>query len=329
MVVNVDLLFDFLQDIGAEPKDLGKVIECRTVCHSGDSHKLYYYKDSSSFYCYTNCGSISVYNFLSEMNCGNINEIITTNKTINKNIGFSIDPIEIPDYSLNINNNLPKLEEKKYDMGKYYNMYYSGWIEEFITPNSMNEFNIKYDLSKNRIIMPHYDKDNRLIGVRCRELDKEKKDIKYHPIFGYEFETSKNLYGINKINDTDPIIIVEAEKSVLQLNSYGYNNGLAILGSFISEEQISLINSIDSIGEIVIALDKEYEEIYDNKFLLQQKKIRKKFFDKLKKFGRTISVIVDRNNLLEEKDSPTDKGKEVFNKLFRDRVVLFDEQEVI
>ena len=33
---------------------------CDTFCHCGTSHKLYYYKSSKSFYCYTECGSLDI-----------------------------------------------------------------------------------------------------------------------------------------------------------------------------------------------------------------------------------------------------------------------------
>ena len=40
-----------------------------TICHNSNSHKLYYYKNSGNFQCYTACGMIgNVFNFLIHIN---------------------------------------------------------------------------------------------------------------------------------------------------------------------------------------------------------------------------------------------------------------------
>ena len=71
-------------------------------------------------------------------------------------------------------------------------------------------------------------------------------------------------------------------------------------------------------NEIVVALDKEYEDWRDSK----AKKYREKLEKLCKKYKNqaTFSYIWDYDNLLEEKDSPFDKGKEVFEELYRNRV---------
>ena len=47
---------DFLAELGAEPIQQGEVILNKTICHCGESHKLYYYSNSKLFKCYTDCG---------------------------------------------------------------------------------------------------------------------------------------------------------------------------------------------------------------------------------------------------------------------------------
>ena len=32
-----------------------------TICHNGSSNKLYYYKESKTFYCYSHCGNMSLF----------------------------------------------------------------------------------------------------------------------------------------------------------------------------------------------------------------------------------------------------------------------------
>ena len=57
-------IWTLLEDLEGSPIDRGNIIESRTVCHHGDSHKLYYYKDTNSFYCYTGCGSLSIFDLV-------------------------------------------------------------------------------------------------------------------------------------------------------------------------------------------------------------------------------------------------------------------------
>ena len=49
-------------------EDKGSYLVMPTVCHNSDadeaSWKLYYYKDSHLFYCYTEDGAMSVFKFL-------------------------------------------------------------------------------------------------------------------------------------------------------------------------------------------------------------------------------------------------------------------------
>ena len=54
------------------------------------------------------------------------------------------------------------------------------------------------------------------------------------------------------------------------------------------------------------------------------------YFEKLKKICKmlnsyvTVNIIIDYDNLLEMKDSPLDKGKQVFETLYRNRVTIDD-----
>lgn len=54
-------VFRLLERLGAEPIDKGDFILCKTICHNPDpkdaSYKLYYYKNSHIFYCYTEDGA--------------------------------------------------------------------------------------------------------------------------------------------------------------------------------------------------------------------------------------------------------------------------------
>ena len=86
----------------------------------------------------------------------------------------------------------------------------------------MDKFKIIFSIGQNKIIIPHFDINGRLIGIRGRAL--EKKEIeecgKYRPVqIGktlYTHPLQFNLYGIfehkNGIQRRKSAIIAEAEK---------------------------------------------------------------------------------------------------------------------
>ena len=45
-----------LSNLGGEPYRQEGIIISRTICHSGSSHKLYYYENTHLFRCFTDCG---------------------------------------------------------------------------------------------------------------------------------------------------------------------------------------------------------------------------------------------------------------------------------
>lgn len=53
--LTIEQITDLLMTLGADPIVKGELIMCRTICHGGDSHKLYYYDNTKLFRCYTEC----------------------------------------------------------------------------------------------------------------------------------------------------------------------------------------------------------------------------------------------------------------------------------
>ena len=54
--LTLDQIEEVLNEFDAEPELRGEIIVSKTVCHCGQSHKLYYYPNTSLFRCYTDCG---------------------------------------------------------------------------------------------------------------------------------------------------------------------------------------------------------------------------------------------------------------------------------
>lgn len=112
------------------------------------------------------------------------------------------------------------------------------------------------------------------------------------------------------------------EKSCLKYVSYfGIDNDISVAccGSAISFVQIKLLLEAGAT-EIIIGFDKQFQEKGDIEFkhlIKNLKNIHRKYSS-----YATISFLFDKWNLLGYKDSPVDKGPEVFQQLYKQRVFL-------
>ena len=205
-------------------------------------------------------------------------------------------------------------------------------MRDGIHKDVMDKFNIKFSLGQNKIIIPHYDIHGRLVGIRGRTIDKEEAEVfgKYRPVqvgnILYAHPLQFNLYGIYEhqegIKCRKSAIIAEAEKSVLLDDGYyeDLSNTVACCGLSFNKYHINLLAKQLGVNEITIAFDKEYDDWRSDKAKLYRARIEKECrkYSSLVKF----TLIWDYDNLLEEKDSPFDKGKEVFEELYRNRVKI-------
>ena len=53
--LTIDQVYDLLISLNADPILHTDYIMCRTICHGGNSKKLYYYDNTKLFRCYTEC----------------------------------------------------------------------------------------------------------------------------------------------------------------------------------------------------------------------------------------------------------------------------------
>ena len=209
------------------------------------------------------------------------------------------------------------------------------WSFEGITREAMCYYGIKYCPNRNAYIIPHrYWSTGELIGVRGRYLNQSDIDagMKYAPI-QVEGKFLKHPLGMNffglyesmdAIKSYKKAMIVESEKSVLQNHVFFEENNFAIAtcGSNITDTQINILLSL-GIEECILAIDKEYT---DPNSVVGQAYLAKLISKvaKLKPYMR-CSIVFDRQNLLNLKDSPTDRGKETLLKLLDDKITVTDE----
>lgn len=322
-----------------------------TCCHNlvGGSPKLYYYSNTHLFHCFTDCNSsfdifdliikmekirgreigkieaikkagldIPEYEFDSlaeESLLGDISHLVEINKTNIYDVDDSnLEPLDISFLDNRFSFDLAALKT---------------WVDEGISLNTMLKYRITYDPIDNCIIIPQFEDKGKVVGVRGRYLDIDAKD-KYKPIvFNGKLlahPLSKTLYGYyhnrSAIAQTKTAIIFESEKSVLKMDTiYDRNNiSVAVCGQNITREQIQLLINI-GVSNVVLAFDADYRN-YDE-FGVVYEKYRQIGLPLTTYFNVTIVVDDDMNNrLLGYKDSPIDRGAEVFNKLMRKRKVL-------
>lgn len=336
----------------ADPVRKGDLLISRTICHNGDSHKLYYYENTHLFRCFTECSDIF-----------DIFELIIKIKQ-QENIEFSLGKAvsfvakffnieqynQIEEYKENElddwkiinkykNNSKEKEEEKIVELKIYDNKILkylpkpriTPWEKEGITKEVINYCEICFNPVSESIVIPHYDIDNNLIGIRERTLIKENEvNGKYKPaILNYKMYNHPlgfSLYGLNwskdNIKKIKKVIVFEGEKSVLLYQSYfGIKNNIsvAVCGSSITKHQIKLLKECMA-EEICIAFDKQFKEIGDDEWkgwTKKLKEIHKKYGNEIK-----ISFLFDKWNMLDYKMSPIDNGLEIFMELFKRRVSL-------
>lgn len=328
---------------GLEYQEAGGTYVLPTYCHNPDgtgSKKLFVYfnEDSVVLHCYTSCGTLTLEKFIENyQGCGYseakrlIDEILDRESVDGFDSLYKEEALENPfgvkkkkTFKINevVDNSV---------LNSFYPFAYGGWVEEGISPKTQRKYNIRFDIEHNAIIIPQLNEDGQLVGIRRRALNEAdiERDGKYKPIFAegkwFNADTSTIMYGLfeNKenIKRSKKVIVFEAEKSVMQLDSFynGTSPAVALYGSNMSDYQAGLLRQLGA-EELIVALDKEYQ---DERSYQTYLKVLVKKFKKFQSFF-TVSFVLDNldSSLLGYKDSPSDHGKETFEKLLRRRKIL-------
>jgi len=369
--LTIEQVFDLVSDLGGEPVMNTGFFVSETICHNhpGDgSHKLYYYDNTKLFRCYTECEPPTFDIFQLVCKVKNISKefkiryneegqeeyrewvLYDAIQFVAIYFGFEAENekffqkhIELQDWEIfkkYEENNLSKqrqiIDLHIYDDGKKIlknlpRPRLKDWEDEDISPEVAAAASICYDPKMNGIVIPHYDINNHLIGIRERTLIKEQEQYgKYKPAIlngkMYNHPLGFNLYNINNskrhVQEFKRCFVFESEKSCLKYASYfGLDNDIsvAICGSSLNNYQVSLLLSL-GVKEMVIALDKQYQKVGDNEW----KRWVQKFYQLHNKFGNKvqISYMFDFDKYLDYKQSPIDNGKEVFLTLYKNRIFL-------
>ncbi len=356
--LSIEQVFELVDELGGNPQMVSDkdIFIAETICHNepGEgSHKLYYYGRSHLFHCYTECGdSFDIFELILKIKRRQLNRKVNLIEAIyfvGQYFGFQQEDDEnafikeLPDwkifnkYNKELSQNLNDYSSSRlstFDDKILFRLpqpHILNWEQEGISYEVIKQHNIRYDPVNEGVIIPHYDINGNLVGIRERTLIKENEIYgKYRPaILNYKMYNHPlgfNLYNLNNSKDNiktmGKVIIFESEKATLQYNSFmpeGSDITCAVCGSSLTIHQVQLLMSLKP-NEIIIGFDRQYQEIGDEEW--------RKWTDKLKaihdKYGAycQISFLFDKEHLLDYKDSPTDKGKDIFLELFQKRIFL-------
>lgn len=356
--LTLDNIFELLQEWGGDPEYSSNGIIATTICHNEPgvgSRKLYFYENSSLFKCYTGCENdvfdifelcIKVMDIQNHLEW-DLNDAI---RYIANRFGIAGSALDLEEGKVledwNVFNKYDQIQKikindykflyKEYDdiiLSRFnYNLLIKPWLDDNISQEAIDLAKIGFYPGGDQITIPHYDINNRFIGLRGRCLCEEEAERygKYRPLkinnILYSHPLGMNLYGLNWAKDNikrvKKAIIFESEKAVLQYISYfGIENDIAVAccGSNISIHQIVQLLSCGA-EEIIVAFDRQFKEMNDDE-CHKLTKLLTKINNKYSRYC-LISFIFDKNLLLGYKDSPTDKNKEIFLQLFKERVIL-------
>lgn len=308
-----------------------------SICHHPDDFmehkpKLYYYIESKSFYCFS-CGwSGDIFDLVKKIKSI---DFINSINWICKQLNIDVDKLE--NKSQNIDNwksmkrflpysNSEPIEltiYNKADLALFDRYYHQSWLNDGITKASMDKFHIGWYGRNAQISIPVFDIDDNLIGIHARNTRRIliEKGFKYQPLktlnYEYKFPTGQVLYGLKEnldaIKSSQMAILFEAPKSVLQMESILNNNiSVAMFGWNCQKYKRDLLLDI-GVKKVYVAIDKQYENINSPKFDIYKQQVNK-IVRLFKPYCQT-NVIWDNKELLGYKDSPSDKGKEIWKQL--------------
>jgi hypothetical protein len=346
-------IFELLQEWGGDPEYQDNCIISRTICHNDfgeGSRKLYYYYNSRLFQCYSNCGSFDIFELLikvADIQWGksyDLNEAvqyIAFRFGISGSIDFDAES-KLEDWKIleaydrvqnvEIKNNIITLKEYDPTILKRlaYNVKIAPWLNEGIAQSALDKAQIGFYPGGDQITIPHFDINNRFIGLRGRALcaQEAEKYGKYRPITingqMYNHPLGANLYNLNNskenIASIKKAIVFESEKSTLLYQTYFDSDiSVACCGSNLSNYQVQLLLNL-GVDEIIVAFDRQFQEIGDKEFKHLTKGLTS-LHNKYKNYVR-ITFMFDKHMTTSYKASPIDEGKEKFIQLFNERISL-------
>lgn len=191
------------------------------------------------------------------------------------------------------------------------------WANEGISHETQMEFEVGFDPIDHLITFAVRNTQGDLIGIKGRYVGENPRilaDMKYYYL--YPCNKSIELFNLHRalpyILAKKEIIIVEGAKTVMLLYEIGVRNVVSIEGDRLTNDQLRLIKGLGIGIRIIGAWDKDKDE----EFVEGQLGMLP---------NRLTYYIMDSKEepLLSGKDSPMDKGAEVWQYLYENNIIRY------
>ena len=185
------------------------------------------------------------------------------------------------------------------------------WLDEGISKEAMQYFDIRYDEATDRIVYPVCMLDGTQIGVKGRTTLDAKllgipKYMNYYKINRIDFLQSLDK-TIDDVRKSGEIILFEGIKSVMKAWGWGWRNAASVESHAINQDQVELLVSLGV--DVTVAFDSDVD--FKSEALKRSLNLLARFLN--------VYVVRDRNGLLggpEAKNAPVDCGKDVWQELY-------------
>ena len=181
------------------------------------------------------------------------------------------------------------------------------WLNDGISLDVQRKWNVGYDVDSQRITLPIRTPTGEIMAIKGRaNFETSEFEPKY--LYLRNGPMSQTLFGFSENFDTlyeGSILIFESEKSVLKLDSWGYNNAVALGSNSLSTTQAKLLISLNP---------KSVTFMLDNSLPLENTQRNIEVLQTFCKM-RTLDIKFwnwTYNLDLDEKAAPCDSSKEEF-----------------
>lgn len=189
------------------------------------------------------------------------------------------------------------------------------FLHDGISSEIQEEFEVSFDVIDNRVVFPIKNKNGEIVSFKGRSNDPDylKKGIPKYMYYSH-IDARRYLFGLYEnrryIEECGDCIILEAEKGVMQCCSFEVRNVISTSKKSISEFQVKSILKLGT--SVTLAYDKDVSE--------------EEIYRECIKFKGLCDVyyILDKDDLLKGKESPCDKGLEIWNRLYKDYRIKFN-----
>lgn len=180
-------------------------------------------------------------------------------------------------------------------------------------------FGIRMDLEDNSIAIPIYDYSGKLVGCKNRSNDPLcPSDCRFYASLPYPKTNIVYGYTTNyhSIISKNTIVVFEAEKSVMQMHSFGSCIAVAIGGHCLSNTQAHYIKGLGA-KNIILAYDEGIDE-ETIRFEAEKLKVNTHIMD------NNVYYLFDKDHYYlnkGSKDSPSDHGRYMFEQMTKNCMV--------